>query len=54
MSEQELQALCNGLIAYCQRNSLLSTNADMLADQLQALASDEMHIPKTELLDFIG
>ena len=53
MNEQELKALCNGLIAYCQRHSRLSTNSDMLAEQLQALASDELNIPISTIIDYL-
>lgn len=50
MSKTQLTALCNGLIALCQRYDLLPTNSDELADELQAIASGECYISKSELL----
>ena len=49
MNNEQLTALVNELIAYCQRHDLLSTDSEMLADQLQELASNEMYISKSEI-----
>lgn len=53
MERCELAALTNALIALCQREGVLSTNSDELADELQSLAADEVYISKSELLDFL-
>lgn len=43
------KALLNALIALCQRNNLLPTSTDELADELQRLAADEMYISKMDI-----
>ena len=53
MNEQELKAIINGLIALCQREDILPTDSDNLADEVQRLAEDEMYIPKTAILDYL-
>ena len=53
MTSTELTVLCTELIALCQRNDLLPTSSNELADELQSLASYEMYIPKTELKYFV-
>lgn len=53
MSDKQLKALCNGLIALCQRYDLLPTNEDALVSELQIIASDECPIAEDDLLDFI-
>jgi hypothetical protein len=54
MSNNELTALVNELIALCQRNDLLPTNSEELADELQDLASNEIYISKSELDYFVN
>jgi len=53
MDNKQLAALCNGLIALCQRYDLLPTEGESLADEMQAIASDECYISKNELLEFL-
>lgn len=43
------KALLNAVIALCQRNDLLPTDTDELADELQRLAADEMYISKMDI-----
>ena len=54
MNNAQLTALVTELIALCQRNDLLPTNSEELADELQDLASNEMYISKSELDYFIS
>lgn len=54
MTKNEAEALARGLVAFCQRNELLSTESDKLADELQQIAGDEMYISKAELEYWIG
>lgn len=53
MSNEELKALCNALIALAQREGLLPTDSGLLADKLQEMASDEMYVSKADLIDFL-
>ena len=53
MNNEQLEALVVELIALCQRNDLLPTESDELADELQALASNEVYISKSELDYFL-
>ena len=54
MDNKQLKALCNGLIALCQRNDLLPTSTDALVSELQDIASDEYFITEDDLLDFLS
>lgn len=45
--------LLNALIAFCQREGLLPTDSDSLADMLQQLAADEMYISKMDIESII-
>lgn len=49
MSNNQLTAICNGLIALCQRYDLLPTDGYALADELQSIAADECYISKNEI-----
>lgn len=49
MNAEQLTAICNGLIALCQRYDLLSTDGFELADELQAIAADECYISENEI-----
>ena len=53
MNNNQLTALCNGLIAICQRNDLLPTDAEELADELQSIAADECYVSKCDLMDYL-
>lgn len=53
MSNEELKALCNALIALAQREDFLPTDSNSLADILQEMVSDEMYVSKADLIDFL-
>ena len=54
MNKYELKALVIELIALAQRNDILPTDTEDLADELQSLVANEMYIPKAELIDFMS
>jgi len=54
MNREQMKALIVELIALCQRNDLLPTESDELADELQALISNEVYISKCELDYFVS
>lgn len=47
------KAIINALIALCQREGILPTSLDKLADEIQRLAADEMYISKMYIEDLI-
>ena len=49
MSNEQLSALVNALIALCQREGILPTDQMELLGELQTLASDETYISFNEL-----